>query len=254
MPSSSTRGPVPAVSRVDDRRDARGLVGGVVRRARARGSRRRHLVVAARKGGVDGAGRSGQRRAVATASRYPTWNPVLFQPHTGRSLLFYKVGPSPQRVVGHGQTSDDGGRTWGEPRRLPDGILGPIKNKPVVLPDGDILSRPAAPRAIADGWRVHFERSHRRREDVDRHRARRRRPTIDAIQPSILFHADGRLQAVGRTRQSRCSKPGPNDDGKTWGPMTLTVAAQPELRHRRRHPRRRPAPDRLQPAAQAARR
>ena len=36
-------------------------------------------------------------------------------------------------------TSTDDGKTWSKPQRLPDGILGPIKNKPVQLEDGGIL-------------------------------------------------------------------------------------------------------------------
>src|SRR3954471_9075089 len=73
-------------------------------------------------------------------TRYPTWNPVLFQPRGAPLMLFYKVGPSPEEWWGEVRTSVDGGRTWSEARRLPDGILGPIKNKPVQLADGTIVA------------------------------------------------------------------------------------------------------------------
>src|SRR5205814_5233407 len=63
-------------------------------------------------------------------TRYPCWNPVLFVLPDSALALFYKVGPSPQRWWGMVRTSHDGGRTWTGARRLPDGILGPIKNKP----------------------------------------------------------------------------------------------------------------------------
>ena len=68
--------------------------------------------------------------------RYPTWNPVLFQPRRGPLMLFYKVGPSPETWWGMLTTSDDDGRTWSTPRRLPDGMLGPIKDKPIELAGG----------------------------------------------------------------------------------------------------------------------
>src|SRR5258706_351708 len=71
--------------------------------------------------------------------RFPCWNPVLFQPKTGPLLLFYKVGSRPSRWLGMLIQSNDGGKHWSKPRRLPDGILGPIKNKPIQLADGDIL-------------------------------------------------------------------------------------------------------------------
>ena len=93
---------------------------------------------------------------VSRTNRYPTWNPVLFQPKTGPLMLFYKVGPSPSTWWGMLMTSDDSGKTWSMPGRLPDGIFGPIKNKPVQLPNGDLLCPTSTEH---QGWRVHFERS-----------------------------------------------------------------------------------------------
>ena len=77
--------------------------------------------------------------------RFPTWNPVLFELRTGELALFYKVGPNPRAWWGMVRTSSDEGRTWSDGRRLPDGILGPIKNKPVRLRT-ERSSRRAAPR------------------------------------------------------------------------------------------------------------
>jgi predicted neuraminidase len=139
-------------------------------------------------------------------------------------MLFYKVGPSPSRWWGMVMTSADHGRTWSSPRRLPDGILGPIKNKPVQLASGDILS-PASTEH--DGWRVHFERS------TDGGATWTATPPVNdgqsvaAIQPSILRHGDGRLQAVGRTKASGLFEIWSNDNGRTWGEMTATELPNP---------------------------
>src|SRR5882724_2933251 len=89
-------------------------------------------------------------------TRLPCWNPVLFQPKTGPLLLFYKVGPSPSEWWGTMTTSIDGGKSWSKPERLPDGILGPIKNKPVQLEDGTLISGSSTE---SDGWSVHMERT-----------------------------------------------------------------------------------------------
>ncbi|HMC12304.1 MAG TPA: exo-alpha-sialidase, partial [Pirellulaceae bacterium] len=66
-------------------------------------------------------------------TRHPCWNPVLFQMPDGPLLLFYKVGPSPSTWWGMLIRSDDGGRSWSKPEKLPDDIPGPIKNKPILL-------------------------------------------------------------------------------------------------------------------------
>ncbi len=50
---------------------------------------------------------------------------------------------------------------------------------------------------------------------------------IDAIQPSILTHADGRLQAIGRTRSGRLFETWSADRGQTWSPVVLTPLPNP---------------------------
>ncbi|MDQ3844561.1 MAG: exo-alpha-sialidase, partial [Bacteroidota bacterium] len=65
--------------------------------------------------------------------RYPTWNPVLYQVPGGDLLLFYKVGPSPSTWKGWMKTSKDNGITWSDARALPEGYIGPVKNKPVLV-------------------------------------------------------------------------------------------------------------------------
>ena len=51
-------------------------------------------------------------------TRYPCWNPVLFQPDKGPLLLFYKVGPSPREWWGEMMSSEDDGKSWSPSRRL----------------------------------------------------------------------------------------------------------------------------------------
>jgi predicted neuraminidase len=156
--------------------------------------------------------------------RQPTWNPVLFQPKTGPLLLFYKVGPSPSTWWGMLMTSGDAGKTWSAPRRLPDGILGPIKNKPVQLDHGDLLCPTSSEH---DGWRVHFERSSDLGKTWTATPPLNDGKEIGAIQPSILFHPGGKLQALGRTRQSKIFEIWSEDNGNTWGKMTLTPLPNP---------------------------
>jgi predicted neuraminidase len=158
--------------------------------------------------------------------RHPTWNPVLFQPRGGAPLmLFYKVGPSPQTWWGELRTSTDGGKSWSAARRLPAGIYGPIKNKPVQLADGTILN-PTSDETDErpSKWRIYFERS------TDGGATWAKTPffndgiAIGAIQPSILFHdriGGAKLQAVGRTRQGKVFTISSEDAGQTWGQIAL---------------------------------
>jgi predicted neuraminidase len=157
-------------------------------------------------------------------SRQPCWNPVLFQGSTGPLMLFYKVGPSPSRWWGMLMTSNDGGLIWSVPRRLPSGILGPIKNKPIELSDGEILCPSSTEH---NGWQVHFERTRDRGATWETTPPLNDGHKLAAIQPSVLSHAGGKLQAIGRTRQGRIFELWSADNGKTWSELALTSLPNP---------------------------
>jgi predicted neuraminidase len=157
----------------------------------------------------------------ADGSRQPTWNPVLFQPTSGPLMLFYKVGSSPSSWWGMLKTSEDCGETWSDATRLPDGILGPIKNKPVELSNGDILS-PTSIESRELGWRIYFERSCDGGKSWSASPLVEQDENIKAIQPSILVHSPTRLQAIGRTRSAKLFETWSDDGGQTWSKLRLT--------------------------------
>jgi predicted neuraminidase len=166
-------------------------------------------------------------------------NPVLFQVPDGPLLLFYRTGKWWPYV----KRSTDDGVTWSKPERLYNGNFGPIKNKPVLLPDGSILS-PAStefsgwPAPDATGWDARMWRVHFERLVLTGNRATTKATqwqvigpvndgAIDAIQPSILLHPGNRLQALGRTAQDKIFQIWSHDGGRTWGAMTLTHLPNP---------------------------
>jgi predicted neuraminidase len=163
-------------------------------------------------------------------TRHPCWNPVLFVMPDGMLSLFYKVGPTPRTWWGMQRVSRDLGSTWGEARRLPDGVLGPVKNKPVQLADGTIVSGSSTESdASPSVWRVHFELStdQGRTWSLVRPAAATEGGEHDVIQPSVLQHRDGTLQAIGRSRSGRIFETRSTDSGRTWSPVTLTPLPNP---------------------------
>jgi predicted neuraminidase len=156
--------------------------------------------------------------------RHPCWNPVLFQMPGGPLLLFYKVGPSPSTWWGMLIQSDDGGRTWSKPEKLPNNIAGPIKNKPILVADGRLLCGSSTEDR---GWRIHMEWT----PDAGK-TWQRTEPLCDgvsqgAIQPTIFRHGE-KLQILCRNRV-----PGPlwqswsDDGGRTWSQLALTDLPHP---------------------------
>lgn len=151
-------------------------------------------------------------------SRLPTWNPVLYQVPGGDLVLFYKIGPKPSEWWGLMRTSKDGGVTWSDAKKLPNGYIGPVKNKPVLLSNGNLFN-PSSKEG--DGWKVHFEVTN----DLGRN-WRTVGPIagngLDAIQPSILDHGSGKLQILARSRNRALVTSWSADNGETWSPLAKT--------------------------------
>ena len=130
---------------------------------------------------------------------------------------------------------------------MPEGFLGPIKNKPEFI-NGRIIC-PSSTEG-KQGWRVHFEISddmgkswkmvgpidaekdiptiHRKettanvddQEGGEAIEGKDLRP-IFAIQPSIICHKDGRLQVLCRTRNAKIATSWSSDNGENWSKVSL---------------------------------
>jgi len=150
--------------------------------------------------------------------RHPTWNPVLFQYPDGPLMLFWKVGPAPDSWWGMMAQSDDHGKIWTDARRLPEHIDGPVRNKPILLNDGVLLCGSSTEH---DGWRVHFELTSDHGKTWQRTPAIHDGKTVGAIQPTLLTHKDGSIQALCRNQngEGKILSTTSTDGGRIWSEL-----------------------------------
>ena len=157
-------------------------------------------------------------------NRLPCWNPVLFQVPNGPLMLFYKVGPACKDWWGEVKISEDSGLTWSKAKRLPDSIIGPTKNKPVLFSDGKLLC-PA--NYQKNGWQILIQSTYdwgltwensNILNDVRKWRA---------VQPSILLWPNGIIQVLARTDNGVITQVTSQDQGKSWNSMTSTGLPNP---------------------------
>jgi predicted neuraminidase len=150
--------------------------------------------------------------------QYPCWNPVLFKTKENLLILHYKVGPNPREWWGMMKTSTDNGHSWSAAVRLPDGFLGPIKNKPFQLKSGEILYPSSTESIDEKTWKIHLEKGGPDGKIV-------KKINIDCgefgvIQPSILQYKNGNLQLLCRSRQNVIVSSWSNDQGNTWSKLS----------------------------------
>ncbi len=159
-------------------------------------------------------------------TRYPSWNPVLYKPKNQPLILFYKVGPNPREWWGLYVTSENDGLTWSEPIKLPKGILGPIKNQPIQLADGTILS-PTSTEDDNKIWEIQLEISTDQGKTWTTSESLNDGKEFGAIQPAILNHGNGKLQLLSRTLNEVITENWSDDSGKTWSKMKATALPNP---------------------------
>jgi predicted neuraminidase len=166
---------------------------------------------------ADGVQQNGQQ--------FACWNPVLFKANDGTLYLHYKVGSNPREWWAMYKTSVDDGNSWSVAKTLPDGFLGPIKNKPLQLADGNILYPSSVESNDEQHWTIHLEESDAQGKqwkkiniDCD---------TFGAIQPTLLTYPHQRLQLLARSKQNVIVQSWSYDSGRSWTKLFKTALPNP---------------------------
>jgi predicted neuraminidase len=145
----------------------------------------------------------------------PCWNPVLFKSKAQNLYLFYKVGKNPREWFGAMIISKDNGNTWSAPKYLPDGILGPIKNKPIETTPGVILCGSSTESVGENKWRVHLEKYTEATESWKKI-AIENNKNFEIIQPTFLIHSQNEIQMLSRSKHNKIISSWSDDNGNTW--------------------------------------
>eukprot|EP01031_Cornospumella_fuschlensis_P046959 gene46959-57500_t len=132
---------------------------------------------------------------------------------------------NPREWWGMKMTSEDNGKHWTKAEKLPEGILGPIKNKPFLLASGEILYPSSTESLDEKVWNIHLEKSDKNAQTFKKINIAC--DTFGVIQPSILQYSGNKLQLLCRSRQNAVVQTWSNDNGNTWSPLTLTNLPNP---------------------------
>ncbi len=185
----------------------------------------------------------------------PHYNPVLFRDRMSALWLFYKIGVSVPTWTGMYRTSSDLGRTWSTTTMLPAGLIGPAKNKPITLSNGDMLcgtshetwgSWACWVEASADGGRTWSKRGPILAPGAGAYDAGREtvvsavwdassgtlilpKHFVGVIQPTLWEYIPGRVKMLMRSteRVGRVCASTSDDYGRTWSPAERVPIPNP---------------------------
>jgi len=153
------------------------------------------------------------------------YNPVLFYSSDGKLWLYYKFGPHPSSWSAGRRSSTDDGQTWSPVEHLPAGLYGPIRAKPLVLPNGIIVSGTSV--ESYHSWAAWIERS------TDNGNTWSKigpivapglpppTQTYGIIQPSVVRLKDGTLRLYARSTEqiAKICVADSTDGGLHWSPV-----------------------------------
>lgn len=160
----------------------------------------------------------------------PSWNPVLFIDQN-ILYLFYRTGKTVPKWQSWVKHSTDGGITYSEAELLPEGVLGPIKNKPIRMSNGKWLAGSSV--EAKNEWYCRMEVycpaskswessvSVRFKVAPDSNRTKN---WIGIIQPSVWESSGGEVHAILRSNNDCLYRTDSTDFGKTWSdPFPIEV-------------------------------
>ncbi|MWB93292.1 glycosyl hydrolase [Flavobacterium sp. GA093] len=153
--------------------------------------------------------------AVIKGDTLPCWNPVLFKAKSKILYLFYKVGKNPREWFGAMISSKDDGMTWSKPEYLPEGILGPIKNKPIEVTQGVILCGSSTESVEKNQWRSHVE-TYTESTGTWKKISIENKQNFEIIQPAFLVHSDSEIQLLFRSKHNKLITSWSHDNGQNW--------------------------------------
>lgn len=159
----------------------------------------------------------------------PVWNPVLVR-DKNNIILFYKVGLTPQNWVGKMKSSTDLGLSWKEELKFPTStmILGPTKNRPLKLSDGNWL----VPSSVEVSKEYRFIQ-------IETYDANWKLQKVfnfsgdplnkAVIQPVLIKHPQNQcIQLLARSKYKSIIQSWTCDGGKTWSNLEKTKIVNPD--------------------------
>ncbi|GIN71605.1 hypothetical protein J14TS2_20800 [Bacillus sp. J14TS2] len=156
----------------------------------------------------------------------PHWNPVLFKGNNHILYLYYKVGYTIPKWHTRVIESKDNGKTWSAPKELVPGDIGgrgPVRNKPIILENGNWL----APASIEEGnWDVFVDISRDQGESwesTDQIFLDHSLTKGDGIiQPTLWESQTNKVHMLMRSTEGAIYRSDSEDGGETWSPAYPT--------------------------------
>jgi predicted neuraminidase len=160
------------------------------------------------------------------------WNPVLFKSTADEITLYFKVGKTIDEWETWFITSADGGNTWSKPKELvagDHGGRGPVRNKPIRLSNGVLLS--GASNEKNGVWNAFVDRS----EDDGRTWTATPYLGLDRkditgegiIQPTLWESSSGQVHMLIRSSSGFICRSDSKDYGKSWSKVYKTSLPNP---------------------------